>query len=157
MRPVEISRRSFLTAVLPAAMPASPRTVRIAKASSNFERDPLKERLGFKGQYMTEKWQIAACLENASGHRAVGLCSQSVLWSDADVFSSYSEAAGNALMYAMLDEALGGIRGSTFRDPFELLDAVLPQTYEYGVRVTRKKNLRETFALMALVSLDYAA
>jgi len=157
MKAAEISRRALLSAVLPAAMSARSQPIRIARASSNFERDPLKERLGFKGQYMTEKWQIATYLESESGHRAVGLCSQSVLWSDADVFSLHSEAAGNALMYAMLDDALRRVRGAAFRDPFELLDAVLPQTYEYGVRVTGKKNLRETFALMALVSLDYAA
>jgi len=157
MKGAEISRRALLAGVVPAALSARAQPIRIAKASSNFEREPLRARLGFKGQYMTEKWQIATCLESASGHRAIGLCSQSVLWSDAGVFASHSEAAGNALMYAMLDDALHRVRGAAFRDPFELLDEVLPQTYEYGVRVTGQKDLRETFALMALVSLDYAA
>ncbi len=162
MKPLRISRRTFLGAtgscLSPAlsAAPARPK-IRISKATSNFERTPLRQPLGFKGQYMTEKWQIVTRLESTSGNQAIGLCSQSVLWSDADVFSSFSESAGNALMYAMLDDSLRRVRGTEFRDPLELLDAVLPETYEYGARITRKKDLRKTFALMSLVSLDYAA
>jgi L-alanine-DL-glutamate epimerase-like enolase superfamily enzyme len=140
-----------------AGAPVQPKAIRITRAASNFERDPLSGRLGFKGQYMTEKWQIATYLESESGHSAVGLCSQSVLWSDGDVFASHSEAAGNALMYAMLDGAARRVRGVTFRDPIQLLDEIYPATFDYGVRITGKKSLRETFALMALVSLDYAA
>jgi hypothetical protein len=106
---------------------------------------------------MTEKWQIACYLESDSGQRAVGLCSQSVLWSDPAVFAACSEAAGNALMYAMLDEALRRVQDNSFRNPIELLHHLFPGTLEYGRRVTGKSDLRETFALMSLVSLDNAA
>ena len=131
--------------------------IRVRKVESNFEREALRRPLGFKGGYMTEKWQVASLLESDSGRRGLGLCSQSVLWSDPRVFASYSEAAGNALMYAMLDEALQRVRGQEFSDPIELMEEVLPGTLEYGRRVTGKRDLRETFALMALVSLDNAA
>jgi hypothetical protein len=41
--------------------------VRIRGVDSNFERERLKRPLGFKGGYMTEKWQIATRLESESG------------------------------------------------------------------------------------------
>ena len=34
-----------------------PRTIRIRKADSNFEREPLIRPFGFKGGYMFEIWQ----------------------------------------------------------------------------------------------------
>lgn len=133
------------------------RPVRIRRALSNFERDPLLQPFGFKGGYMTEKWQIATYLESDSGHTAVGLCSQSVLWADGEVFAAHSEAAGNALMYAMLDQTLQRLPGTSFANPIDLLLELWPETYRYGVRITGRPDLRETFALMALVSLDNAA
>lgn len=166
-RPRRLSRRDLLAAMLtvaPAgsmshamAAEAAPKPIRVRRALSNFEREPLGRRLGFKGGYMTEKWQVATYLESESGQTAVGLCSQSVLWSDAAVFAAHSEAAGNALMYAMLDASLRRLPGATYRDPIELLEETLPFTYGFGVRITGRKNLRETFALMSLVSLDCAA
>jgi L-alanine-DL-glutamate epimerase-like enolase superfamily enzyme len=132
------------------------KSVRILHAESNFEREALRRPLGFKGGYMTEKWQIAALLESESGNQGLGLCSQSVLWSDSRVFASYSEAAGNALMYAMLDEALRRVRGLSFDNPIEFLEEVFPEILEYGRKITGISDLRETFALMALVSLDNA-
>ena len=60
-------------------------------------------------------------------------------------------------MYAMLDEALTRIENQSFSSPIGLLEEVFPGTLEYGKRVTERSDLRETFALMALVSLDNAA
>ena len=80
--------------------------ITISRVSSNFEREPLIRPFGFKGGYMTEIWQTVSFLESSSGTKSTGLCTQSVLWSDADIFSAYSESGGNALMYAMTERAL---------------------------------------------------
>ncbi|KPK85628.1 MAG: L-alanine-DL-glutamate epimerase, partial [Bacteroides sp. SM23_62_1] len=85
------------------------------------------------------------------------LCSQSVLWSDAGVFSSHSESGGNALMYMMTERALQMVRGMTFTSPLHLLEDILDEVYEYGVQISGKTDLRKTFALNALVGLDNVA
>ena len=138
---------------------ASPglKTIRITRVGTNFEREPLIRPFGFKGGYMTEIWQTASCLESSSGHHGIGLCSQSVLWSDANVFASHSESGGNALMYAITERAVQMLNGETFSDPVNLLDSVYPEVYEYGKKITSNPNLRKTFALNALVGLDNAA
>ena len=131
--------------------------IKIKTAGSNFEREPLIRPFGFKGGYMTEIWQSASMLESESGIRKVGLCSQSVLWSDASVFASHSESGGNALMFAMTEYALSLLKGRSFTNPIELLDEILEPVYDYGKKITNNNNLRETFALNALVSVDNAA
>jgi len=134
-----------------------PGPVQIEAVDSNFEREPLVRPFGFKGGYMHEIWQTVAGMRSVSGAQAVGLCSQSVLWSDASVFAGTSEAGGNALMYAMTEFALQRSRGLRFSNPLELLDELLPQTYGYGKQITGNPDLRLTFALNALVGVDFAA
>lgn len=131
--------------------------IRIKQVSSNFEREPLIRPFGFKGGYMTEIWQSVSYLASESGNHGIGLCSQSVLWSDAGVFATHSESGGNALMYAMTEHALQMISGQSFTSPVELLDDLLPEIYEYGKAVTSNPHLRKTFALNALVGVDNAA
>lgn len=131
--------------------------ITIAETSSSFEREPLIRPFGFKGGYMSEIWQSVAGLVSTAGTRAIGLNTQSVLWSDADVFTACSEAAGNAFMFAMTSHALQLARGMSFNTPFELLEQLLEPTWEYGRHITGKKDLRETFALNALVGVDAAA
>lgn len=131
--------------------------ISIKAARSNFEREPLIRPFGFKGGYMTEIWQTASLLESESGTRKVGLCSQSVLWSDASVFAAHSESGGNALMYAMTEYALTLINGRSFNNPINLLDEIQEPVYQYGKKITNNDSLRETFALNALVSVDNAA
>jgi L-alanine-DL-glutamate epimerase-like enolase superfamily enzyme len=106
---------------------------------------------------MTEIWQSVSFLESDSGKHGIGLCSQSILWSDAGVFATHSESGGNALMYAMSEKALQLVNGQSFTTPVELLDHLLPKIYEYGKSVTSNPQLRKTFALNALVGLDNAA
>lgn len=134
-----------------------PKTVTISKVSSDFEREPLIRPFGFKGGYMTEIWQSASYLESGSGKHSIGLCTQSVLWSDAKVFASHSESGGNSLMYAMTEKAMQLANGQTYNTPLELLDALYPQVYEFGKKITSNPNLRKTFALNALVGVDNAA
>lgn len=134
-----------------------PRSITIARVGSNFEREPLLRPFGFKGGYQTEIWQSVAMLESASGRRAIGLCTQGVLWSDAQVFAAHAEAGGSALMYAVTEWALQRLRGQTFSDPIALLEAIRHDVYGYAKKITEQPVLRETFALNALVGVDFAA
>lgn len=131
--------------------------IAITETNSNFEREPLIRPFGFKGGYMTEIWQTAAWIKSESEAEKVGLCTQNVLWSDATVFSSFSESGGNSIMYAMTDYALQKIKGITFTSPVDLLDEILDDVYRYGQKITANPDLRKTFALNALVGVDNAA
>lgn len=133
------------------------KTIGIAGVSTNFEREPLIRPFGFKGGYMSEIWQTAAYLKSASGLHGIGLCSQSVLWSDASVFASHSESAGNSLMFAMTERAMQIIKGESFKNPVDLMESLFPEVYEYGKKITSNSGLRKTFALNALVAVDNAA
>lgn len=135
--------------------PAGP--IRIKRVSANFEREPLIRPFGFKGGYMSEIWQSIAYLESDSGSHSIGLCSQSVLWSDASVFASHSESGGNALMYAMTERALQIMNGQSFTSPVDMLDNLYPEIHEYGKKITANPSLRKTFALNSLVATDNAA
>jgi L-alanine-DL-glutamate epimerase-like enolase superfamily enzyme len=137
--------------------PAAAKAVTIYEVSSNFEREPLIRPFGFKGGYMTEIWQTANYLKSSSGKHRIGLCTQNVLWSDAQVFAAHSESGGNALMFAMTERALQIIKGQSFTTPVQLLDNILPEVYAYGQKITANPNLRKTFALNALVGADNAA
>jgi L-alanine-DL-glutamate epimerase-like enolase superfamily enzyme len=142
--------------------PAAPRTtsthpITVARVDSNFEREPLIRPFGFKGGYTTENWQAIALIESAAGHRGIGLGTQGVLWSDAQVFASHSEAGGNALMYAMTERALQMLKGRSFTNPVQLLDETWRDVLAYGRTVTGNRALRETFALNSLVPVDNAA
>jgi len=131
--------------------------ITIAKVDSNFEREPLVRPFGFKGGYMTEIWQTMAYMQSNKGISKVGLCTQNVLWSDAQVFASHSEAGGNALMYALSERALQIAKGKSFVTPVHLLDEILDEVYEHGQKITGNPHLRKTFALNALVGVDNAA
>jgi len=133
------------------------REVYIAEVDSNFEREPLIRPFGFKGGYLSELWQTIAGMKSNSGVAKAGLCTQSVLWSDASVFAKHSEAAGNALMYSISERALQLCKGSSFGSPLDLQDKILDEVYEYGKAISGNPDLRKTFALNALVGVDNAA
>ena len=136
---------------------ASLQPITIARVGSNFEREPLVRPFGFKGGYQTEIWQSVALLESAGGRRGVGLCTQGVLWSDAHVFAGHTESGGNALMYAVTEHALQLLKGRTFTDPVTLLESIRHEVFAYAKEITGHAGLRETFALNALVGVDFAA
>jgi L-alanine-DL-glutamate epimerase-like enolase superfamily enzyme len=133
------------------------KSIQLKGVNSNFEREPLIRPFGFKGGYMTEIWQTVSYLESASGMHRIGLCTQNVLWSDAQVFANHSESGGNAMMYALTERAHQIIRGQSFTSPVELLEEILPEVYAYGKTITSNPHLRKTFALNALVGVDNAA
>lgn len=134
----------------------SEKKITIRKVDSNFEREPLFP-YHFKGSFVNEGWQVASWLESESGIHKTGLGCQGTLWSDARVFAAHSTEAGNALMYAMTDRALQIMKGQSFTNPDDLLDELLPEVYAYGKKITGHADLRKTFALNALVSVDNAA
>ncbi len=131
--------------------------LKIAATDSNFEREPLIRPFGFKGGYMREIWQSAAMLQGESGTRKVGICTHSVLWSDASVFAAHSEAAGNAMMFAMTERGLQMVKGQTFESPVHMVDGIMDELWRYGQKITDNPHLRKTFALNALVGVDNAA
>jgi L-alanine-DL-glutamate epimerase-like enolase superfamily enzyme len=132
------------------------KSIKIIGTNSNFEREPLIRPFGFKGGYLTEIWQTAAQIKSFSGHVSTGLCSQSVLWSDAEVFSRFSESGGNALMFAVTEYALSILKERQFSSPVNLLDDLLDEVFNYAKMITGNPNLRKTFALNALVGVDIA-
>ena len=129
----------------------------ISKTAIDFEREPLLRPFGFKGGYLSELWQVVSGLASENGQSGVGVGTQSVLWSDANVFTSCSEAAGNAYMFAISSHALHLAQGLSFDTPLELLEQILPDAWDYGRAVTGRGDLRQTFVLNALVGLDAAA
>lgn len=170
-KPDQLSRREFVqrSGMLAAAgifasghdnlnpLPAKPvKKITIKQVSSNFEREPLNP-YRFKGSAITDSWQAIAMMESDSGIRKIGLGTQGVLWSDSKVFAAHSESAGNALMYAMSERALQMIKGTSFNDPVQLLDDILPEVLAYGKKITGNPDLRKTFALNSLVCVDNAA
>jgi L-alanine-DL-glutamate epimerase-like enolase superfamily enzyme len=136
--------------------PPEAKKITIAEVSSDFEREPLVRPFGFKGGFMTEIWQTASWMQSNSGISKIGLCTQNVLWSDAQVFAGHSESGGNALMYAITERAMQIAKGKSFETPVDLLEQILPEVYDFAKTVTKNPELRETFALNALVGLDNA-
>lgn len=135
--------------------PAS-KKIKLIRTSSQFEREPLINPMGFKGGYLSELWQTISYLESESGSHSIGLGTQSVLWSDTAVFSANSEAAGNAFMYILTERALQILKNQTFLSPIDLIDPLFSELYEYAKYVTSNPALRKTFVLNALVSVDNA-
>lgn len=134
-----------------------PSLIRVRQTDANFEREPLIRPFGFKGGFLSELWQTAARIQSDSGLSRVGLCTQNVLYADAEVFAKHTESGGNALMYTLTDFALQQLRQIPFRTPTELLDTLLPQVYEEGKRLTHQPSLNKLFALNALIGVDNAA
>jgi len=132
------------------------KSIKIKRVDANFEREPLNP-YRFKGSAITDSWQTAALLESESDIKKVGIATQGVLWSDSKVFAAHSESAGNALMYAMSEQAVQMLKGATFSNPVELMERLLPEVLAYGKKITNNPDLRKTFALNALVCVDNAA
>ncbi|MEN9638021.1 MAG: hypothetical protein RL077_6425 [Verrucomicrobiota bacterium] len=132
-------------------------SITVERVSANFEREPLVRPFGFKGGYQSEIWQSVARLESGRGRSGLGLCTQGVLWSDAQVFAGHSESGGNALMYAVTEWAVQQLKGQAFANPIDLLEGIRHDVYAYAKKITGQPGLRETFALNALVGVDFAA
>jgi len=130
--------------------------IKIEKVNCNFEREALIRPFGFKGGYSTDVWHNISYLASSSGKVGIGIGTQSVLWSDASVFSSHSEAGGNALMFVLTEFALRSMENMCFSNPLELLERLVPQVHEYGKKITSNPELKLTFTLNSLVGVDNA-
>lgn len=130
--------------------------MRITATKLNFEREPFKAPFGFKGKYLHSLWQVVVGLESEKGNTGLGLGVQSVLWSDAELFSRYSAEGGNAVMFLLTEFALKHCTDIEWETPVELLDYLYPLLIGYGKKLT-SDSMRDTFALNALVPVDLAA
>src|SRR5690606_38965190 len=131
--------------------------VQVVQTAANFEREKLLHPFGFKGGYLTELWQVAAKMMSESGHMAIGLATQSVLYGDADLFAQSSEATGNSLMFVLMNKALQRVRETRLSTPIDLLEAILPQVCVDAQLVTGRKDININFVYRALVSVDNTA
>ena len=154
------SRRRFLGGISALAsgccLPPAQRRIHVGSAEASFRPEPIVKPFGFKGGYLTELWQTRVRL--ASGRcEGVGCGVQSCLWSDAGVFSTFPEKEANGFMFAMTKRAAEIARGMDFRTPPELTEGIFPEVLSYGRKLIGRPDLRPTFALNALVPLDFAA
>lgn len=130
--------------------------IQIASFKTAFEKEALKGKFGFKGNYLTELWQVVSKITSARGFSGTGLATQSVLYADADLFARHSEQAGNKFMYELTRDALKIASQKTFTSPIELLDKILPEVYDSAKSITGKKDLDVNFLYNSLVSVDNA-
>lgn len=132
--------------------------MRIVEYGLEAIEEPIKAPFAFKGRSSDRPmWNTAVRLVGARGHSAIGLSNQGILWSDEAVHGAFSYVGGNALMYLMSEFAGKRAKEMDFETPSGLLRALLPEVLDYGRQISGMKNMKETFALNALVALDTAA
>ena len=129
--------------------------IKITNTNISYISEPLKAPFGFKGGYVDSLWNVVAKVESEEKY-GIGLGLQSVLWSDANVFSSNTPEAGNKLMFEISKYAIELIKGMSFNTPMDLMSEIFDNVYEYGKKITGNPDLRKTFALNALVPVDNA-
>ncbi|MEM6347833.1 MAG: L-alanine-DL-glutamate epimerase [Bacteroidota bacterium] len=131
--------------------------LQISKASLTYESEKLRKAFGFKGSAIHEIWQTIVGLSGPAGSFGLGLGVQSVLWSDAKVFTRHTEQQGNQLMLALSQYALQLIEGQSYSNPIHMMEQLLEPVWAYGKKLTQNTQLRKTFVLNALVPIDNAA
>ena len=130
--------------------------MKIVKTSGTYVPEKLKAPFGFKGGFLSELWQVVCRVETETTY-GVGIGVQSVLWSDAAVFTTNPENVGNQYMYDVTMYALKLLEGKEGETPIELIDGIYEETLRYAKGLTNvKENLRETFVRNALVAVDNA-
>ncbi len=130
------------------------RNITIEDVSLGLIREGLKKPFGFKGRYIDRLWQ-SVCRITTNTHTAVCPATQSVLWSDADVFGEHTPDDSDALMYKVTEHALSLIKGATFSSPDALIYSILPSLSEYAAFICGRR-VKTTFLLNSLVGLDNA-
>lgn len=118
------------------------------------QREPLSRPFGFKGGAFTEKWIIVTSLTTDAGWTETGIGGLAVLWSDPGVFFSRSEIGGNLAMALIADEAARSLVGKDITSPFAAVSFLADTIAPFARKVTGRKELRKTFILNCLVSLD---
>ncbi|MFD2101491.1 enolase C-terminal domain-like protein [Flagellimonas iocasae] len=133
------------------------RPLSIDSFKTTFEREPLIHSYGFKGGYITRLWQVVAQLQDTLGNKTIGLGVHSPLWSDSRVTSAWGESGSNSAMYNLTCRALQMIEGQSFETPIHMVEDILDEVWAYGTKITNNADLRTTFALNALTSIDNSA
>jgi len=129
--------------------------MKIIDTNLNFEIESFKKPLGFKGKFLTGAWQIITYLKSENNF-SIGLGTQSVLWSDSNVFAENSEVGGNCLMFAVTQHTLKLLKRMEIKNPIEILEEIFHDVHNYAKKITGRDDLRETFTLNSLVSIDNA-
>ena len=153
-------RAAGLLAIAPQILPAeatAPRSIRIQAAAARYERELLLRPFGFKGNYLTELWQVATRLTSGSGNTAIGLATQSVLYGDAEYFAAHPEVEGNQKMFALVEEALSIVKATPFKTPLDLQQHIIERVTLAAKKITGREQLHYNFVLNAMVSIDNAA
>jgi L-alanine-DL-glutamate epimerase-like enolase superfamily enzyme len=131
--------------------------IRITRTNHAVQNEPLLSPFGFKGAYLSEAWQSVTLLTGEEGRVGMGVGVQSVLWSDSRVLERYGELAGNELMVNLTRFALTALEREEFATPIDLLDRIFPEVYDYSLKSIGLPDLRSTFVLNSLVTVDHAA
>ena len=127
----------------------------VTETGFGYKKEPLISPFGFKGNYIDELWQTVARVGNGT-NCGTGVGVLSVLWSDSAVFEENLRENGNKMMLEIAEYALELIKSRNFKNPIELLNTIFDDVYEYGRKITNRKDLRKTFVLNSLVSVDNA-
>ena len=130
------------------------KSIRITDTSLSLVKETLVRPFGFKGFHISELWQAVACV-SSDGFKAVCPSTQSVLWSDGNVFSAFTPDKSNLLMYRVTERALSVIKGKSFTRPDILIDSIIPELREYADYICGMK-VKTTFILNSLVGVDFA-
>lgn len=130
--------------------------MKIIETRSTYIKEPLLAPFGFKGNSISELWQIICSISDIENNLGVGLGVQSVLWSDSNVFTNLNQDGGNLAMYDITKYALNLIRGEYFTNPIDMLDSIWDDLYKYAIKRTSNPDLTKTFVLNSLVGLDFA-
>lgn len=130
--------------------------MRIINTDIRVIREKLKSPLGFKGNFLTELWQVVVKVETESDS-GIGVGVQSVLWSDPEVFARYGEAEGNRLMLSITSHALELLQDLEFTSPMEMTECLYKKLVVYSMNLTEMgAELKKTFVRNALVTVDNA-
>ncbi len=130
------------------------KSIRITDTSLSLIKEKLIRPFGFKGFHISELWQAVACV-SSENFKAVCPSTQSVLWSDGNVFSAFSPDESNLLMYRVTERVLELIKGKTFTRPDVLINSLIPELCEYASFICGMK-VKTTFVLNSLVGTDIA-
>ncbi|MCD6122642.1 MAG: hypothetical protein J7K04_12465 [Spirochaetales bacterium] len=124
----------------------------------NFDitREPLVRPFHFKGSFFTEKWLNSVTIFTKDNKKVSAIGGNAILWSDPKVFFAHSESGGNILMSAMVEKALTTLCGKEFLSPIDAFNFIFPKLHAFGKKITENYELRETFTLNSLVSIDFA-
>ena len=127
--------------------------MKIIDAKLTFSNENLISPFGFKGSYV-DYLTIVKCEITTDKTNGVGYGLQSILWSDAGVFSNLGNDKGNELMIEITKYALTEIKNVSGDNPISIIDKVYNKVLNYAKSLYA--NLRETFVKNALVAVDNA-